>query len=159
VRLSGALGLLLWAQAGCAHGASADDLALPDLRGGTWALAEQRGRVVLVSFFATWCVPCAAELREAERLWQKYRDRGLVVIAVSTDGPSSEGNVPAFVERHGLSFPVLLDRESRAFERYQPKGVMPFWVLFDRQGRKRRTHEGYSPGAEAEIERAVVQLL
>ncbi len=156
--MSGALGLWLVAQAGCAHNV-ADDFSLPDVRGGTRSLGDHRGQVVLVSFFATWCVPCATELEEAERLWRAYRDRGLVVIAVSTDGPSSEGQVPAFVERHGLSFPVLLDRESRVFERHQPKGVMPFWVLFDRQGRKRRAHEGYSPGAEAEIERAVLELL
>lgn len=140
-------------------GGGGEDFTLPTLDGHEVSLAEQRGKVVLVPFFATWCLPCATELEQAQRLYQKYRDAGLIVLAVSTDGPSDEGKLPGFVAQHGLTFPVLLDRESRVFVRYQPREVMPFWTLFDRAGRVAKTHEGYAPGDEAEIERAVQEKL
>ena len=64
---------------------AAEDFALPALDGGTFRLAEQRGKIVLVNFWATWCPPCLEEMPAMERLWRKHKDAGFVLVAVSVD--------------------------------------------------------------------------
>jgi peroxiredoxin len=89
--------------------------------------------VVLLNFWATWCMPCRQEMPSMEKLWQKFRDKGLVIFAVSTDegGP---GRVRSFVKRLKLSFPVVLDPDSKVSDLYQVSGL-PVSYLIDREGR------------------------
>ena len=71
-------------------------------------LADFKGKVVFLNFWATWCKPCEEEMPGMERLYQKYKDKGLVVLAISEDADGA-GAVAPFVKKHGLTFPVGLD--------------------------------------------------
>jgi peroxiredoxin len=137
----------------------APDFALRDLGGQTVRLSDHRGKVVLVNFWATWCVPCAAELPHLERLYGKYRDQGFVVLAISMDGPETSANVDPHARRHGLSFPVLLDEETRVTGTYNPKRTAPFTVLIGRDGQVARTREGYHAGDEIAVEADIQALI
>jgi len=97
------------------------------------SLSDYQGKVVLLNFWATWCMPCRQEMPSMEKLWQKYREQGLVIVAVSTDegGPS---RVKSFVKRFKLSFPVVLDPESTVSDRYQVSGL-PVSFLIGQEGR------------------------
>ena len=74
----------------------------PDNRALT--LADFKGKVVFLNFWATWCKPCEEEMPGMERLYQKYKDKGLVVLAISEDADGA-GAVAPFVKKHGLTFP------------------------------------------------------
>ncbi|HTE49869.1 MAG TPA: TlpA disulfide reductase family protein [Kofleriaceae bacterium] len=146
------------AEAGRAN-RGAPDFALRDLTGKTVRLSDHRGEVVLVNFWATWCVPCAAELPHLERLYRKYRDQGFVVLAISMDGPESSAEVDPRARRYGLTFPVLLDEETRVVGTYNPKRTAPFTLLIDRDGAVARTREGYHAGDEVAVEADIAALL
>ncbi|MDQ6958596.1 MAG: TlpA disulfide reductase family protein [Mariprofundaceae bacterium] len=112
---------------------SAPDFTLAMLGGGEKALADYRGKVVLLHFWATWCVPCRHEMPQIERLWRRYRDDGLVVLGVNVD----RGNLQAvrqFVQQRNLSFPVVIDPEGEVRNRYEVRGL-PTTYLIDRDGK------------------------
>lgn len=140
-------------------GSGAPDFALRDLGGQTVRLSDHRGKVVLVNFWATWCVPCAAELPHLERLYNKYREQGFVVLAISMDGPETSANVDPHARRHGLTFPVLLDEETRVTGTYNPKRTAPFTVMIGRDGEVARTREGYHAGDEIAVEADIQSLI
>ena len=81
-------------------GESAPEFSLEDLDGNEVRLADQRGQVVLVNFWATWCGPCLQELLNIQQIHEKYQDQGLVVLAISTDHQKSA--VRPFVEKNGI---------------------------------------------------------
>lgn len=156
--------LLLAAALSCAGGAGATsggapDFALRDLSGRTVRLSDHRGKVVLINFWATWCVPCAAELRHLERLHRAYAPQGLVVLGVSIDGPESAANVDPQARRYGLTFPVLYDEETRVVALYNPKRNAPFTVIVGRDGAVARRREGYHAGDEVQVEADIKALL
>ena len=141
-------------------GGRAPDFALNDLAGRRVHLSDYLGRnVILVNFWATWCQPCAGELPHLERLYQKYREQGLVILGVAMDGPETVAQVGPWAQRYGLSFPVLLDEETRVVGQYNPKRAAPFNVMIGRDGAVARTREGYSAGDEAELEADLKSLL
>ncbi len=163
-----AAGLLLVVAAACAGGGrgsdspragSAPDFALRDLAGRTVRLSDHRGKVVLVNVWATWCVPCRVELPHLERLHRQYGPEGLVVLGVSIDGPESSAEVDPQARRYGLTFPVLLDEETRVVALYNPKKTAPFTVIVGRDGHVARRREGYHAGDEVEVEADIKSLL
>ena len=85
--------------------------------------------------------------------------KGLLVVGVSMDGPESSADVPAFVKRFGLTFPVVLDDDSRIASLYDPKKSMPLSVLIDRKGRVIAVREGYNPGDEKQVDADVEAAL
>ncbi len=134
-------GMMLFALAGCIsdRGAEVGDLvpdySAPDLSGTAVSLASQRGKVVLVNIWATWCGPCRVEMPPIQASYERYRDRGFNVLAVSTDaGPGYREKVEEFVRELGLEFPILLDPESRISQLLKTVGVPETFVL-DKEGR------------------------
>jgi peroxiredoxin len=109
----------------------APEFELPDLAGQTVRLADFRGRVVVLNFWATWCVPCREEMPALETLARELGPRGLVVVAVNFK--ESRRDVEAFVREHDLRFPMLLDTEGRISERYQVF-ALPTTAVVDRRG-------------------------
>jgi peroxiredoxin len=79
----------------------------PDDRHAT--LQDFEGKLVVLNFWATWCGPCTAEMPTLESLWQEYRPRGLVVLAISVDRGAARTIVAPYVTHHRLTFPILLD--------------------------------------------------
>lgn len=129
------------------------DFELPRLDGGTERLSDHFGKdVVLIDFWATFCKPCLKAMPDLDALYRARRERGFVVLGVSIDGPGSTADVQAAVARLGVSFPVLLDQESRAIALYNPRASAPFSVLIGRDGRVLAQREGYSTGDHASIE-------
>lgn len=140
--------------------AAAPDFALPSTGGKTVRLSDFLGKnVVLLDFWATTCGPCMTEIPHLVDLYKARRDKGLVVLAISVDGPESLADVNRVVHDLGMVFPVLLDQETTVVARYNPKRDLPFAVLIDRSGSIVRRHPGYEAGDErvmaAEVDKAL----
>jgi thiol-disulfide isomerase/thioredoxin len=110
----------------------APDFTLPTLSGEAIRLADLRGKVILLNFWATWCGPCRAEMPVIEALYQRYKDRGLEVVAVNLDILSTAG-VAAFVQEVGVTFRVGLDPSWSIARAYRVLGL-PTTYLIDRAG-------------------------
>lgn len=144
----------------CAQSQQAVDFSLKDLAGRTLTLSERYPKgLVLLNFWATWCLPCAKELPQLQKLQDHYQSRGLQVLAVSIDGPDRQAKVSSYITRYGYSFSVLLDTESKVVSLYNPQLVLPHTVLIDKSGRIRYSHQGYSPGDEKLLEEKISALL
>ena len=115
-----------------------------------------RGKVVIVDFWASWCDPCREAMPNLERLYRRYRERGLVVLGISVD--RNERNARRFLRRTQVSFPVALDEGQEVAGRYRPPR-MPSTYVIDRRGRVRHVHEGFRPGDMERLEDMVRDLL
>lgn len=106
------------------------------LDGGTIDLADARGDVVLLNVWASWCAPCRAEAPILEQVWQDVQDEGVQFIGLDTRDSDAAAN--AFVERFGLTYPSIIDRDGRLQLRFGdtlPPQAIPSTVFIDRQGR------------------------
>ncbi len=112
---------------------AAPAFTIENLRGGDVTLADYKGKLVLLNFWATWCAPCLKEMPSMEKLWQKYKEQGLVVVAVSVD-EGYKKRIQTFLKLYDLSFPVLLDPESEVSDLYKVSGI-PASFLIDRNGK------------------------
>ncbi len=132
----------------------AKEFALPGPKGSIVKLRDFRGKVVLLNFWATWCPPCLEEMPAIEQLYQRYRERGLVVLALSED-TEGEKVVTPFLQEHKLTFPVAYDAKMKVAELYQLR-ALPTTYLINREGQITATALGPrawdSPDAHALIE-------
>lgn len=115
------------------RGVVAPDFSLPSLNGEEIRLSSLQGKVVLLSFWATWCPPCKAEMPSMQKLYEAYRDRGFTVLAVSSDRQGRTVVVP-FMEEYGLTFPALLDPSGSVGFKYGVNGI-PTNLVLDKQSR------------------------
>ncbi len=137
---------------------------LPTVDGNTLRSTSLKGQVMLLDFFQTWCPDCQKSSVGLEKLYQKYKDQGFVVLGISHD-KEKEQVVKPYVKKYGLTFPVLLGDQSIAvnyvgISREKPSFNIPFLVLVDRKGNiVARYEEGRHPQAsnlellEAEIKK------
>lgn len=118
------------------------DLSFPTPDGGTLALADLKGRPLLINFWATWCPPCVEELPLLSRTYTEKKDQGWQIIGIAIDQPDP---VRSFLERMPLSFPVALADMSAVGLTKQlgnAAGGLPFTVLFDANGTLRQRKLG-----------------
>ena len=136
---------------------SAPSLVLADIRGVEHSLEQYRGKVVVVNFWATWCPPCVEELPSLENAWQRYRQQGLVVLAVS--GEESDV-VTSFLERlpSDITFPVLIDGDMKSGNRWQIRGL-PTTVVVDRSGDVHWRAEGQLDFSASDVNKKLLALL
>jgi thiol-disulfide isomerase/thioredoxin len=111
------------------------------------SLADLKGQIVLVNFWASWCGPCRQEMPILEQLNQKYHSKGVALIGVNVEPDSAAAT--AWLKATPVSFPILFDVDSKVSKLYEVQG-MPNTVILDRKGVVRYIHRGYSPGAENE---------
>lgn len=141
-------------------GATPPDFQLETLTGETARLSDHLGKeVVLVDFWATFCEPCLASMPHLDALYKKYKDKGFVVLGVSIDGPDSIAQVRSEVQKLGVTFPILLDQETRVVALYNPKTSAPYSVLIGKDGRIRQKREGYTTGSASALEADIVAAL
>ncbi|HYE92308.1 MAG TPA: TlpA disulfide reductase family protein [Terriglobales bacterium] len=166
------LGLIVlgWTQRGrftaAEVGARAPDFTLVDMNGGEASLSEYRGQVVLLNFWATWCPPCVHEMPSMERLYQDMRARGFVVLGVSVDvdpgAPDAQGRwqgiVREYVDRLGVTFPILLDPEGTVEDAYNVSGLPTTYVI-GRDGRIEGRVVGAREWDSAEYRGRIEELL
>jgi cytochrome c biogenesis protein CcmG/thiol:disulfide interchange protein DsbE len=99
---------------------------------GTLSLADLRGKAVVINFWASWCDPCKEEAAVLEAAWREHRDEGLVVLGV--DFNDLRGDALRFMERYGMTYPVVYDRDGELVAEFGATAV-PETFFVDRQGR------------------------
>ena len=139
------------------EGYMAPRFSLRNLKGNMEGLDDHLGKVIVVNFWATWCVPCVKEMSSFENLYRRYRSQGLTLLAVSLDKGDST-KVQEFVDKHKLSFPILLDTKGVA-EKLYPSFSIPFTYVIDKQGRVVARVDGAKNWESSETFEAVEHLL
>lgn len=138
---------------------TAPDFSLRTLSGERVKLSDYKGKVVLLSFWATWCSPCKQELPILQGLQDRHGNDGLAVLAVNIDDPKTVAEVRRFVADRKLSMPIPLDGDSKVLGRYNPRHSLPFLQVIDHEGRKAFQHTGFTSGTEKVLEQQVAGLL
>ncbi|GAB4376168.1 MAG: hypothetical protein Kow0042_22220 [Calditrichia bacterium] len=124
-----------------APGDSALPFTLPDTAGNAISLNDFSGDIILLNFFATWCIPCQIEAPQLEdSIWQKYRNQGVTVLGVDFMEPLS--SLQNFIATYGLSYPIVRDTAGAVFNQY---GLIlfPTNILIDRSGIVAWVEEGF----------------
>lgn len=112
-------------------GFAAPDFTLETLDGQTITLSDLQGQVLLINFWASWCLPCREEMPAIQQVYEQYRDQGFVVLAVNLQEKNAQ--VAAFTEQLELTFPILMDRDGDVFDRYRVM-ALPSTFFVDRAG-------------------------
>jgi peroxiredoxin len=107
------------------------DFTLTDLQGKPWHLRDLQGKVVLVNFWATWCPPCRKEMPDLQALYDKYKDQGFVVLAISDEETAKVG---PFIAERKITYPVLLDPGRKVNDAFVVEGI-PKSFVYDRSGK------------------------
>jgi peroxiredoxin len=107
------------------------DFSLHDLHKQTWQLHKLKGKVVLVNFWATWCPPCRKEMPDLNALYGEFKDRGLVILAISDEDAAK---VAPFIQERGIAYPVLLDPGDVVNKQFEIEGI-PKSFVYDREGK------------------------
>ena len=107
------------------------DFTLVDLTGRSWHLRDLKGKVVLVNFWATWCPPCRKEMPDLQALYDKYKDRGFLVLSISDE---ETAKVSPFIAERKISYPVLLDPGRKVNDAFVVEGI-PKSFVYDREGK------------------------
>lgn len=106
------------------------DFTLADLQGKLWTLKELRGKTVLINFWDTGCPPCTQEIPALNALYRRFRDQGLVILAISDDDPTT---LHRFIAAHRMLYPVLLDAGRKITADLHVEAI-PRTIVFDRAG-------------------------
>jgi len=150
----------LWQDAPRASQETVPEFRLPTIDGATFDIKDILGqKVIVMNFWATWCIPCRREMLHLQKIYDQYRDRGLQVIAISIDDASRLSQVKPFVKRYQYTYPVLLDTDSLVIKKLQTQPEIPLTLLIDRQGRIVRRFQGYKPGDEETLKADLKKLL
>ncbi len=129
--------------------------ASPSSASGRLRLSDLRGRAVLLDFWATWCGPCRTEAPIVDSFARRWKDRGVAVVGVDTDGPD-QGDPREFARSHGLSYPIVRDAAGEASRSYGVDGL-PTLVVVSRAGRVVAVRTGLTD--DGELERLIRRAL
>lgn len=110
------------------------DFTLPTLDGNTFTLSDHRGEVVVLNFWATWCLPCLAEIPELVRLQTELRDQGVQFVGVSQDEGGLD-TIRPFAEEVEVNYPLLPDPDLDVSASFGGVSILPTTFIIDRQGR------------------------
>ena len=152
------LGLLAWGlrkvQAGPLSNGIAPDFTLTTFDGRTVTLSELRGQVVIINFWASWCVPCREEAAYLEETWRKYEDQGVVFIGV--DWVDTEKEALAYIEEFDITYLNGPDLGTRIAQAYNIQGV-PETFFVAKNGEIRGVHIG--PLKSPELDEKIEEML
>jgi cytochrome c biogenesis protein CcmG, thiol:disulfide interchange protein DsbE len=137
-------------------GGQPDSFELTDLDGRQHRLADYRGKVVLINFWATWCEPCRDEIPAMAKLKDKFAGRPFVILGINADEP--EARIRKFLSLMPVTFPVLLDRGGKTAKAWRVR-VLPASFLVDPQGNVRYSVIGELDWSAREVADHVARLL
>lgn len=139
------LGLVRAEQGSIGVGSRVPDFSLTTFEGEEIHIADLRGQVVLINFWASWCVTCKVEARELEQVFQMYKDRGVVFLGI--DYIDTEPEALAYLDRYGITYPNGLDLGTRISQAFRISGV-PETFIVDPEGRVAEVMIGPYPSVE-----------
>jgi peroxiredoxin len=139
------------------EGFLAPDFTLDQLSGGEVRLADFQGKVVLINLWASWCPPCRAEMPALQRVYEANQGQGFEVLAVNMTYQDSEQAAAAFVDEHGLTFPILLDRTGQVGRLYLMR-ALPSTFFVNQEGIIEQVLIG-GPLSEVTIQTTVEMIL
>lgn len=116
--------------------ATATDFEVTLLSGETFRLSDQKGKVVLMNIWATWCPPCREETPDLVDLYEKYEDEGYVTLGVSID-EQGESVVRPFMEEFNVTYPMYIDTDGTVMEKYGPTMGIPTTYIIGQEGKLR----------------------
>ena len=139
------------------RGKRAPEWTLPTLSGDSISLADLQGKVVLLDFFYKSCAPCCAALPTLQRMHEKYKDQGVVVIGIDPYDDPIKNEMADFIEKRSVGYTVVFsDRELP--QKYRVTGY-PTLFFINREGKIVKYHEGFSASMEEEIEKQIQKML
>jgi thiol-disulfide isomerase/thioredoxin len=153
--VAAALAIALPALAGNTSG-PAPSFTLASRAGQDVSLAQYKGQVVMINFWASWCGPCRQEMPLLESIYKKYNRMGFTLLGVNVEPNSQAAN--DWLKATPVSFPILYDKDSKVSKLYDVAG-MPSTVIIDRSGNLRVLHRGYKPGDENEYLDSIRSLI
>jgi cytochrome c biogenesis protein CcmG/thiol:disulfide interchange protein DsbE len=139
------LGLVRAQQGSLGVGSRVPDFTLTTFEGEQIRIADMRGQVVLLNFWASWCTTCEVEARELEQVFQMYKDRGVVFLGV--DYVDTEPEALDYLEKYGITYPNGPDMETRISQAFRIRGV-PETYIVDPEGRVAEVMIGPYPSME-----------
>ncbi len=154
-----ALALTFGGSFSTASAAEAQNFTLRDINGQQVSLAQYKGQVVFVSFWATTCAPCKVEMVHLHELYKELQSKGFVVLSISTDDARYVAQVKPFIKKNAYTFPVLLDTESKVIAAFNPNKALPFALLIDKAGTVVKQYAGYNPGDEVQVRKDIEAVL
>lgn len=137
-------------------GQTAPDFTLKSTQGQNLKLSEQRGNIVVINFWASWCGPCRQEMPILEKFYTKYQDLGVDVWGVNVEQENQAGH--DFLADLQLTFPIFFDQTNKISATYQVE-AMPSTIIVDRDGKIRYAFKGYKKGYEKKYAKAIKQLI
>ncbi len=129
------------------QGEQAPDFSLKDLEGNNVTLADYKGKVVFLNFWATWCPPCRQEIPDFIKAYEKHKDNGLVILGVAVS--DKENSVRSFVEKNKISYPVAMG-DVKIVQDYEPGQYIPATIVIDRNGKIHDKHVGVMDMSQVE---------
>ena len=135
-----------------------EDFSLKDLRGKTHRVSDYKGKVVVVSLWATWCKPCLRELKFLKKVKATNPDK-LEILAVATDGPNTASRIRPVAKRSKLTMPVLLDSDGAVMGALNSRAILPHSTYIDQKGNVAYSHSGFVAGDEDVILDVINALL
>ncbi|MFH1038629.1 MAG: TlpA disulfide reductase family protein [PVC group bacterium] len=121
----------------------APDFDLEKLGGGRIRLADYRGKIVIIDFWATWCPPCRKEIPDFVELYKEYAGKGVEILGISLD-QKPRGVLPPFVEKYKINYPILLT-DGKVDRAYGGVTGIPTTFVIDREGRVYKQYVGFRP--------------
>ncbi len=116
------------------------------------------GKITLINFWATYCVPCRKEMKHLNRINKTYAEQNVQVVGISIDDSRTVGRVKSMVKSQKLDYTILLDTEQKLYKNFNTT-AMPFSILVDPQGKILWEHTGYIPGDESQMENEIKKAL
>ena len=114
---------------------------------------------VVILFWATWCGPCQQELPFYQSLYERYREQGLRIVAISMDSQATVMRAGPNARRLGVTYDVVTDVDTRVTTQLNTRRSAPFSVWIDRNGRIARESEGFSPAEQGALARGIAELV
>lgn len=134
----------------------APDFTLKNSKGENVRLAEQRGQVVMLNFWASWCGPCRQEMPLLDAISKKYGKMGFVLYGINVEQDNKDAK--KMLQDLGVTFSILYDPESKLSSLYSVD-AMPTSVIIDKKGQIRYIDRGYKPGDENKYREQIMELV